>query len=202
MHAARIGLVLAVLTAAALSSPARAGEPVDLLLALTADVSGSMDNEEFQLQRAGYVEALSDPHVLDAILSGPNRRIGVIFIEWSSSPAQTVVVDWTTIHDAATAQQFAHTLAQAPRPFSGKTSISGAIDFAMAQFKRAPYEPHEGLRRAIDVSGDGFNNRGRDVSHARDEAVAGGVTINGLVLMKEPPGSSLSGTPYRSAILD
>jgi hypothetical protein len=202
MHTARTGLILTALLAGALSAPARAGERVDLLLALTADVSRSMDDEEFQLQRSGYVEALSDPRVIDAIRSGPNRRIGLIFIEWSSAPAQTVVVDWTAIGDAATARQFANSLAQAPRAFSGKTSISGAIDFAMAQFERAPYEPHEALRRTIDVSGDGFNNSGRDVSHARDDAVARGVTINGLVLMREAPGSSLSAPPHRSAILD
>jgi hypothetical protein len=201
MPAARIRLAVTLVLAAALSAPARAGERVDLLLALTADVSRSMDDEEFQLQRSGYVEALSDPRVIDAIRSGPNGRIGLIFIEWSSAPAQTVVVDWSVIHDAATARQFANTLARAPRSFSGKTSISGAIDFAMEQFERAPYEPHDALRRTIDVSGDGFNNSGRDVSHARDEAVAHGVTINGLVLMKETPASSPF-APHRSAILD
>ena len=186
MHSPKLVLAVAVLLVGALTLPARAGERVDLLLALTADVSRSMDDEEFQLQRSGYVEALSNPRVIDAIRSGPYGRIAVMFIEWSSFPSQKIVGDWTTIGDAATARQFADALAKAPRSFSGKTSISGAIDFAMAQFDRAPYESHEGLRRTIDVSGDGFNNSGREVSHARDDAVARGATINGLVILKEP----------------
>jgi Protein of unknown function (DUF1194) len=195
-------LTLAALLLAALSLPAQAGERVDLLLALTADVSRSMDDEEFQLQRSGYVEALSNPRVIEAIRSGPNGRIAVIFIEWSSFPSQKVVTDWTTISDAATARQFANTLVTAPRPFAGKTSISGAIDFAMAQFERASYEAHEGLRRTIDVSGDGFNNSGREVSHARDDAVAQGVTINGLVVLKEPPASSVLQHARPPAVVD
>ena len=186
MHSPKLVLAVTVLLVGALTLPARAGERVDLLLALTADVSRSMDDEEFQLQRSGYVEALSNPRVIDAIRSGPNGRIAVMFIEWSSFPSQKIVGEWTTIGDAATARQFADTLAKAPRSFSGKTSISGAIDFAMAQFDRAPYESHEGLRRTIDVSGDGFNNSGREVTHARDDAVARGATINGLVILKEP----------------
>src|SRR5262249_31710589 len=157
---------------------------VDLLLVLAADVSRSMDEPKFQLQRSGYVEALTNPRVLEAIRSGTNRRIAVTFVEWSGVVSQKVVLDWATISDEATARRFADGLVEAPRSFADRTSISAGIDFSMAQFERAPYE---GLRRAIDVSGDGTNNSGRDVGSARDEAVAKGVTINGLVILSDSP---------------
>ena len=198
----QIGFALTAMAVAALSTPAHAGERVDLLLALTADVSRSMDDEEFQLQRSGYVEALTNPRVIEAIQSGPYRGIAVTFIEWSGAGSQKVVIDWTIISDETTARRFADGLVKAPRSFAGKTSISGAIDFATAQFERAQYEPHEGLRRTIDVSGDGFNNAGRHVTFARDEAVAKGVTINGLVVMGGSP-TQHAGLPryYRNKVV-
>jgi Protein of unknown function (DUF1194) len=175
----QIGLVAAALLASAPPPPAHAGERVDLLLALAADVSSSMDEQEFQLQRSGYAEALTDPRVIEAVQSGANRRIAVAFIEWAGHVAQKVVIDWTIISDEATAREFGDNLVESPRSHAGRTSISGGIDFAMRQFDRAPYEG----RRTIDVSGDGINNAGRDVKLARDDAVAQGVTINGLVIL-------------------
>jgi Protein of unknown function (DUF1194) len=174
----QVGLVVALLTGAPLA-PAQAGERVDLLLALTADVSSSMDDQEFQLQRTGYAEALTDPRVIDAIQSGANRRIAVAFIEWAGHVAQKVVIDWTIISDEKTAREFGDILVEAPRSAAGRTSISAAVDFTMRQFDRAPYEG----RRTIDVSGDGINNAGRDVRLARDDAVAKGATINGLAIL-------------------
>ena len=161
-----------------------AAEQVDLLLVLAADVSRSVDNAKFQLQREGYAAAISDPRVLDAIRSGRNGRVGLTFVEWSGAGSQRVLIDWTTIGDAETARGFGDRLLEAPRSFADRTSISGAIEFAMGQLARAPYES---ARRTIDVSGDGTNNAGRDVTLARDEAVAQGVTINGLVILSETP---------------
>jgi len=184
MRALHIGLIFTTAWAAALSTPAPAAEQVDLLLVLAADVSRSMDDPKFKLQRTGYVEALTNPRVIEAIQSGKNRRIAVCFIEWSGVVSQKVLIDWTTISDETTARRFADGLVEAPRSFADRTSISAGIDFAMAQFERAP---HEGTRRTIDVSGDGTNNSGRDVTLARDEAVAKGVTINGLVILSESP---------------
>jgi uncharacterized protein DUF1194 len=174
------------LTAAAVLVPAAAAaaEAVDLLLVFAVDVSRSIDQDKFQLQRDGYAAAITNPRVLDAIRSGPHHRIAVSFIEWSGIGAQKVVIDWTLIGDAASAKQFASALAESPRSFQDRTSISGAIDFAMAQLDKAPFDAP---RRAIDVSGDGTNNAGRDVRLARDEALAKGVTINGLVILSEHP---------------
>jgi uncharacterized protein DUF1194 len=174
-----------VLAAAMLAAPvASAAEAVDLLLVFAADVSRSVDQPKFQLQRDGYAAAITNPRVLDAIRSGPHHRIAVCFVEWSGAGAQKLLIDWTVIHDAASAQQFASQLAEAPRSFADRTSISGAIEFAMAQLDKAPFES---ARRTIDVSGDGTNNAGRDVKLARDEALAKGVTINGLVILSERP---------------
>jgi uncharacterized protein DUF1194 len=168
-----------------LASPAvRAAEEVDLLLVLSSDVSRSVDAQKFKLQRDGYASAIVNPRVIQAIRSGSLGKIGVSFVEWSGVGAQRIVIDWTVIRDEATAKDFSAQVIEAPRAFADRTSISGGIDFGMAQLARAPFQSG---RRTIDVSGDGTNNSGRDVLDARDEAVAKGVTINGLVIMSEHP---------------
>jgi hypothetical protein len=181
----RTGKALLILIfLAAFSAVAAAAEQVDLLLVLAADVSRSVDSAKFQLQREGYAAAVSDPRVLETIRSGRNGRIALTYVEWSGVGSQRVVIDWTAIGDAESAKGFGDRLLEAPRSFADRTSISGAIEFAMAQLARAPYES---ARRTIDISGDGTNNAGRDVALARDEALAQGVTINGLVIFSETP---------------
>lgn len=164
------------------SAAAVAAESADLLLVLAADVSRSIDYQKFELQRKGYAAAMSDPRVIDAIRSGPNGRIGISFVEWSGFGAQKLVIDWTAIADAASAHAFGDRIRNAPRSFSDRTSISGGIDFAAEQFDRASLSAS---RHIIDLSGDGTNNAGRTVELARDEAVAKGITINGLVILSE-----------------
>ena len=174
----------AILAAILVPAAASAAEDVDLLLVLAVDVSRSIDANKFQLQREGYAAAVADPHVLEAIGTGRTGRIGLTFVEWSGVGAQKVVIDWTTIGDADSAKGFGDRLLEAPRSFADRTSISGAIEFAMGQLDKAPYES---ARRTIDVSGDGTNNAGRDVATLRDEAVAKGITINGLVILSDNP---------------
>jgi hypothetical protein len=173
----------AVLAGALFASPARATD-VDLLLVLAADVSRSIDTAKFQLQRDGYAAAIADARVLDAIRGGRNGRIGLSFIEWSGIGAQRIVVDWMTVGDAPSAKDFGDRLLESPRSFADRTSISGAIEFAMAQLVRAPFAAR---RQTIDISGDGTNNSGRDVAELRDQAVAKGITINGLAILSETP---------------
>ena len=184
MRAARALLTLIFVCLALISTAALAAEPVDLLLVLAVDVSRSVDSGKFQLQREGYAAALSNPRVIEAIQSGRNARIGVIFVEWSGAGNQKVVIDWTLIGDAEAAKGFGDRLIEAPRSFADRTSISGGIEFAMAQLALAPYQS---TRRTIDVSGDGTNNSGRDVTILRDEAVSKGITINGLPILSENP---------------
>jgi hypothetical protein len=166
------------------SPAARAAEEVDLLLVLSSDVSRSVDAPKFKLQRDGYASAIINPRVIQAIRSGASGKIGISFVEWSGVGAQKIVIDWTIVSDEASAKDFSAQVIEAPRAFADRTSISGGIDFAMAQLARAPFQSN---RRTIDVSGDGTNNSGRDVVDARDEAVAKGVTINGLVILSERP---------------
>ena len=177
-------LFVCLLLAFALGPAARAAEAVDLLLVFAADVSRSVDGDKFKLQREGYAAAVADQHVLDAIRSGRNGRIAVLFEEWSGFGNQKIVIDWTLIDGAKAAQSFGDRLLESPRSFADRTSISGGIDFAVAQFAHAPFTAE---RRAIDVSGDGTNNAGREVDHARDEALALGLTINGLAILSERP---------------
>jgi Protein of unknown function (DUF1194) len=179
----RAAIVLAFASALFAASPART-EPVDLLLVLAADVSRSIDSQKFQLQREGYAAALADPRVIDAIQSGRRGRIGVLFLEWSGFGNQKVVIDWTVVDGPKAAQAFGDRLLESPRSFADRTSISGGIDAAVAQLARAPFEAQ---RRTIDVSGDGTNNAGRDVGLARDEALALGISINGLVILSDTP---------------
>ena len=188
--AASAAVLLALLT---FSGGARA-QNTDLLLVLAADVSRSIDEGEFDLQRKGYAAALSDPRVLAAIRGGATGTIAVCFVEWSGAGEQLVVVDWTIIHDDEDAGGLAATLLAAPRSFIGRTSISGAIGFAMERFASA--KPHSN-RRIIDISGDGTNNSGRPVTEARDQALAEGITINGLAIIndKRNPGYTFHTQP-------
>ena len=176
-------VVFVIATAVLGGSPvARAGEEVDLLLVLSSDVSRSIAAPNFKLQRDGYAAAIANPRVIQAIRSGAVGKIAITFVEWSGAKQQEIVIDWTVIRDEATAKDFSAQIIQAPRAFRDRTSISGAIDFAMAQLARAPFHAS---RLIIDVSGDGTQNSGRAVTDARDEALAKGVTINGLVILTE-----------------
>src|SRR3954447_8613920 len=168
----------------ALNGPARAAEPVDLLLVLASDVSRSVDTRKFQLQREGYAAALSNPRVIEAIKSGPHGRIAICFVEWSGATSQKLVIDWTIVSDAASARKIGDQMIELPRSFADRTSISAGLEFAMSQLERAPFKT---TRRTIDVSGDGTNNSGRDIASARDEVLAKGVTINGLVILSDTP---------------
>ena len=182
MATLRILLTVLALFSATLS--VRAAEAVDLLLVLAADVSRSVDQPKFQLQRDGYAAAITDPRVMNAIMSGARRRIAVSFVEWSGAGAQKVVIDWTLIDGPDAARRFSDALVEAPRSFADRTSISGAIDFSMEMLERSPFEAP---RRTIDVSGDGTHNSGRGLLAAREDALAKGVTINGLVILSERP---------------
>jgi len=188
MRALRTLVIVGLITIAGWM-PTCAAERVDLLLVLAADISRSMDEAKFQLQRSGYAAAFSDPQVIEAIRAGPTGRIAVTFIEWSGPLSQQIVVDWTLISNDRTAHQFGDRVVEAPRAFADSTSISAGIAFAMTQLDRAPYETQ---RRVIDVSGDGDNNGGSPVTAARDNAVAKGVTINGLAILTKPLSPSYS----------
>jgi hypothetical protein len=155
------------------------GAGVDLDVILAADVSRSIDDAEFDLQRKGYAAALSDPRVLAAIHGRPGAAIGVSFIEWSGDEDQQIVVDWTEIRDEEDAGSMAAAMLAAPRSFMGRTSISAAIDFAVAHFAKSKWQA---TRRIIDISGDGTNNSGRAITEARDQAVSQGVTINRFII--------------------
>jgi hypothetical protein len=162
------------------------GPEVDLALVLAVDVSRSMDPDEQELQRQGFVEALRSPVVHKAIRSGVIGRIVVTYVEWSGETDQTIVVPWTIIDGSEGATRFAERLEGQPIGRMRRTSVSGAIDFGLRILGETGAEP---LRRVIDISGDGPNSSGRDVTFARDEAVAQGVTINGLpIMLKRPSG--------------
>ena len=186
MRLARSLLVAFVFSCAAPAAAQRAeGPAVDLALVLAVDASGSVDQTRFELQKQGYAAAFRHPRVIAAITSGANQSIAVIMMQWTGPALQVTVVPWTRISDAASANAFADAIAAAPRQlFSGGTSISGAIDTARALLFDNPFRP---VRRIIDVSGDGANNRGRPASLARDEAVSAGIGINGLPILSLEP---------------
>lgn len=157
---------------------------VDLELVLAVDVSGSIDEEEARLQRNGYVSAFRSPEVINAIRSGFKKRIAVTYFEWAGFDFQSPTIEWTVIFDEASAHAFAARLASIPIQTGPYTSISGAIDFAVPLFENNGFE---GPRRVIDISGDGPNNSGRLVTLARQEALAKGITINGLPIINDRP---------------
>jgi hypothetical protein len=155
---------------------------VDVELVLAVDVSYSMDPGELLLQREGYAEAIVSNEFLQALKAGPNRRLALVYVEWSGPNDQKIIVPWRLIDSRESAAAVAAEIAKAPVRMGSRTSISGAINFALPLFDADPYR---GLRRVIDVSGDGVNNDGSPVTIARDAALARGITINGLPIMLE-----------------
>ena len=165
--------------------PARAETSVDLQLVLAVDASGSVDQRRFNLQKQGYVAAFLNPKVLAAIRSGAYQSIAVTMFQWTGPRLQFEVIPWMVIRDEASAQAVSRAIDAVPRRiFGGGTSISGAIDFGVTRFARGEIQSD---RKVIDISGDGSNNGGRSASRARDEAVALGITINGLPILSVEP---------------
>jgi len=162
---------------------------VDVELAIAVDVSYSMDLDELAVQREGYAQAIISKEFLQALRTGPNAKISVTYFEWSASSDQKIVIPWRVIDGPETADAVANEIMQTPVRRGSRTSISGAILFAMPLFDE---NPHRGLRRVIDISGDGPNNSGPLVTPARDEALAKGIVINGLpIMVKEPSYSTM-----------
>jgi hypothetical protein len=179
------GIVLALcLFAATAVTQSRAADDVDLALVLVTDVSRSIDDSEFALEKDGYAAAFTSEKVLAAIKSGPIGAIAVAYVEFASGFEVKTVLDWTVIRDADSAKAFVDKLAAAPRSYWGRTAISAGIDHAVGMLAESGFNTS---RRTIDVCGDGTNNAGREVGAARDDAVAAGITINGLAIINEHP---------------
>ncbi len=161
----------------------RSTGPVDLALVLALDGSASVDDREFALQRLGLANAFRHPSVLNAILRGRHRRIAVTVVQWAGIGEQQVSVPWTIIDNHRTAAHFAQRLDHMPRRFDGGfTHIAGAIRRANTLTRTAPFAA---ARRVVDISGDGINTVGNSPHDARDGAVLGGMTINGLTITDE-----------------
>lgn len=168
------------LAALAAAVPARAATPVDLQLVLAVDVSRSIDEVEAELQRRGYIEALTSQRVIDAILSGEHRRIALCYTEWAGTHYQVVAIDWSVIDSPGAARRFADKLAEAPRTSQSWTAVGAAMAFAARRLEISEFESR---RRVIDISGDGRTNDGPPAELVRDKLVAQGIVINGLPVM-------------------
>ena len=181
---AMLGLLACLACASAVPLPAPGdGMPVDIELVLAVDISQSMDEEEFALQRAGYVEALRHPDFINAVRSGRNGRIALAYFEWAGVVRDDGVIAWQIIDGEASANAFADRIEARPfRSFRG-TSISGALGFGAGLLERSGFSAP---RRVIDISGDGPNNIGLPVAEIRDATVAKGIVINGLPILIRP----------------
>jgi hypothetical protein len=171
-------------------SDSRGNPPtVDIELVIAVDVSYSMDPDELAVQREGYAQAIVSRDFLQALKNGPNSKIAVTYFEWSASSDQKIIIPWRLIDGPETADAVASEIMNAPVRRGSRTSISAAINFAVPLFDQNPYR---GLRRVIDISGDGPNNNGEPVTGARDAALEKGITINGLpIMVKEPSYSTM-----------
>jgi Protein of unknown function (DUF1194) len=162
---------------------------VDIELILAVDVSYSMDMDELAVQREGYAQAIVSKEFLQALKAGQTGKIAVTYFEWAASNDQKIIIPWRVIDGPETADAVAEEILKTPIRRASRTSISGAINFAMPLFEENPYH---GLRRVIDISGDGPNNNGGPVLVARDAALEKGITINGLpIMVKEPSYSTM-----------
>jgi Protein of unknown function (DUF1194) len=193
-------LTAGVLAAAVVAAPApklqdeRAAEKdaanaVDVELIIAVDVSYSMDMDELAVQREGYAQAIVSKEFLQALRSLPNGKISITYFEWAASSDQKIIIPWRLIDGPETADAISNEILKTPVRRASRTSISGAIYFAMPLFDEDPYH---GTRRVIDISGDGPNNNGAPVTPARDEALSKGIVINGLpIMVKEPSYSTM-----------
>jgi hypothetical protein len=162
---------------------------VDIELVIAVDVSYSMDLDELAVQREGYAQAIVSKEFLQAMKNGPHSKVAVTYFEWSASSDQKIIIPWRVIDGPESADAVADEIMKTPVRRGSRTSISGAINFAMPLFEENPYH---GLRRVIDISGDGPNNNGAPVTGARDEALQKGIIINGLpIMVKEPSYSTM-----------
>jgi Protein of unknown function (DUF1194) len=162
---------------------------VDVELVIAVDVSYSMDLDELAVQREGYAQAIVSKEFLQAMKIGPNGRVAVTYFEWSASSDQKIIIPWRMIDGPEAADAVANEIMKTPVRRGSRTSISGAINFAMPLFDENPYR---GLRRVIDISGDGPNNNGDPVTGAHDAALEKGIIINGLpIMVKEPSYSTM-----------
>ena len=173
---------LAAFGASAADSQER-GLAVDLELVIAVDVSASMDQGEFLLQRTGYAQAIGHPDFIRAVRSGFNQRIAITYVEWSSGGLQKIIVPWRLIDGVEAAGAFAQELERQPIISSRGTSISAALTFGAGLFDANGFD---GRRKAIDVSGDGPNNSGPPVGAARDSVLEQGIVINGLPILIRP----------------
>jgi hypothetical protein len=179
------GAVLAASAAPTKFADTRANAiPVDVELVLAVDVSYSMDPDEQALQREGYVLALTSTEFLQALRQGAHGRIAITYFEWAGQYDQKILMPWRLIDGPEAADAVAAEIAGAPYRRASRTSISGALRFGKPLFDDSGYK---GLRRVIDVSGDGANNAGPLVDLTRDEVLAAGITINGLPIMLKRP---------------
>src|SRR6516225_9807765 len=157
---------------------------VNVELIIAVDVSYSMDMDELTIQREGYAQAIVSKDFLQALRASPGTKVAVTYFEWSMSGDEKIIIPWRVIDGPESADAVAAEIMKTPVRRGSSTSISGAINFAVQLFEENPYR---GLRRVIDISGDGPNNDGAPVTGARDAALAKGIIINGLpIMVKEP----------------
>jgi hypothetical protein len=165
------------------ATPARAAEPVDAAIVLAVDSSSSVDMDEFYLQMEGYAAAMRNPALGDAVAAGRIGAVGVLFFEFADAKTHVVNLDWRRLAGAADLEAYARELEIAPRLIvGGTTAIGDAIDFGHSALDACPFAA---ARQVIDVSGDGASNAGRAVAEARADALATGITINGLPILNE-----------------
>ncbi len=188
-------LLIAAFLLPGFGAAASSDRQVDVELVLAVDISYSMDFDELALQREGYIAAIASEQFMDALRRGPIGRIALTYVEWAGAGDQQVVVPWHAIDGPASADEFIRKLKAAPIRRSYRTSISGALKFSAELFG----SQFQGLRRVIDVSGDGTNNQGDLVAPTRDDVLRKGITINGLPIMLKTPLVSMIDLPELDA---
>jgi hypothetical protein len=162
-------------------------ELVDVELVLGTDISYSMDLNELAVQREGYADAIISSEFLQALKSGRYGKVAITYFEWAASNDQKLIIPWRLIEGPESAGAISDEIRSIPVRRASRTSISGAINFAVPLFDSNTYR---GVRRVIDISGDGPNNNGEPVQIAREAALQKGIVINGLPIMVREPSYS------------
>ena len=169
----------------ALATPALAQDKTSVVieLVLALDSSASVDAREFNLQNEGIALAFRDPEVLQAVDNLKPFGAAIAIIQWGGPGETQVVLPFAHIESARDAKAFGFRMSLVRRWMRASvTSLATGITDSAALLEANAFE---GQHKVIDVSGDGPDNSGGDLEGARKNALASGITINGLSIEAE-----------------
>ena len=173
----RIALALIALLSAT-AAVAEERKPVDVALVLALDVSGSVTEDGWRIQRDGVASAIGSDQFAQAVRRGQIGRVAIAVVQWGTMPR--LAIGWRVVETSGETRALADEMRGMRRAESGGTCMGTALKTITAEL--VAWEDLA-TRRIIDVSGDGASNCGLDLAVMRAATLKAGITINGLPIV-------------------